>query len=237
MLNTGGYVVALMISCVYTIFWAYTPQLSRTLFEQDDFQVFVGSILKASPIVIFSLLAFKEKSFIAKLTSLALALSAVGDYLLDIELIQTSNSGSNLYFLSGLGFFLCAHLVYALSFAQYTLEHSRIRICFFSLLPIISIVLHYHSIPSFQRPAVFFYSCVIAFMTYIVTIAKLGKRRMRALWGAFLFIISDSILAADRFGPFVIPQAKFLVMITYYSAQALLTSVFLQREPLGSKTD
>ena len=216
------FTLSVIFSFIYVSCWAYVPQLSNHLLS-DNTRVLLGSIIKPLPIILFSIIAFsrqskKSKYSTSRYTALALALSSVGDVLLDLD---TSN---NYYFLAGLSFFLLAHLVYAISFAEYNISHSWINACLFSLLPFVSISIHWQGIPSSLRFAVFIYSCVIAYMAYVSFSAKLGDKRLRALIGVFLFIVSDSMLALDRFGPVRIPQAKFLVMITYYSSQYMLLS-------------
>ena len=227
-----------LFSFLYIVLYAYTPQLSLTFFDQRLYQVFYGSLLKMSPIVIFSIITYKtKKTPEARYTSFALALSSVGDFLLDMELVQNSINGQY-YFLAGLAFFLVAHLSYAIAFSQHEIEHSLFRASFFSLLPMVSMALHYSAIPSLQRPAIFFYSCVIAFMAYVASSVNFlynEKKRVFTLSGVFLFVLSDSFLASDRFGSFIIPQSKLLVMLTYYSAQYLLMSACILQDRENSK--
>jgi uncharacterized membrane protein YhhN len=52
----------------------------------------------------------------------------------------------------------------------------------------------------------------------------------KSLWigisGAFLFIISDSIIGFSQLARITIPNSVILIMITYYSAQYLLFKSF-----------
>jgi len=227
-----------LLSFLYIVLYAYTPQLSVSFFDQRSHQVFFGSLLKMSPIVVLSIITYiTKKTSEARYTSLALALSAVGDFFLDMESVQNSINGQN-YFLAGLAFFLMAHISYAISFSQHEVEHSMIRACVFSLLPMVSMALHYSAIPSLHRPAIISYSCVIAFMAYVsasVNFKNNKKKRVYTLSGVFLFVLSDSFLASDRFGSFIIPQSKLLVMLTYYSAQFLLMSACMLQDREDSK--
>lgn len=53
---------------------------------------------------------------------------------------------------------------------------------------------------------------------------RLGSRPLRALvLGAVLFVVSDSLIAVDRFA-FEIPHARLLIMSSYLAAQALLAA-------------
>jgi uncharacterized membrane protein YhhN len=215
--------LSVIFSFIYITCWAIIPQLSSHLLSDINVRVLFGSIIKPLPIILFSIIAFSRqnknsKYATSRLTGWALAFSSVGDVLLDLD------SSNNYFFLAGLSFFLLAHLVYAISFAEYKISHSWINACLFSFLPFVSISIHWLGIPSSLRFAVFIYSCVIAYMAYVSFSAKLGDKRLRALIGVILFIVSDSMLASDRFGPLRIPQAKFFVMITYYSAQYMLLS-------------
>jgi len=70
-------------------------------------------------------------------------------------------------------------------------------------------------------------SCVYASLLAATLFAALTRGSARAAAGAALFAVSDALLAGDIFLwrlalPALLPWAKAAVMLTYYSAQALL---------------
>ena len=127
-------------------------------------------------------------------------------------------------FLQGLVSFLVAHILYIVAFwgergsAEYLL----------AVVPIIAlagVVLWrlYPHLGEFRIP-VLVYVAVIGTMGWIALARALGAES-DAAWlaaiGAILFMVSDSVLALDRFAkPFF--AARALVLGTYYAAQTLI---------------
>ena len=112
------FTVAIIFSFTYVTFFSIIPQLSSYVLSDINTRVLIGAIIKSMPIVLFSIIAFSRQSKNSKhstsyYTGLALAFSSIGDFFLDLD------SPNNYYFLAGLSFFLLAHLVYAISFAEY----------------------------------------------------------------------------------------------------------------------
>ena len=78
---------------------------------------------------------------------------------------------------------------------------------------------------------VMFYTCVITVMVASAILA--GFSNTWVCTGAILFLISDSILAANKFKS-PVPMGGFLVWTTYYLAQFGIAIGFL-REKSGRK--
>lgn len=127
-------------------------------------------------------------------------------------------------FLPGLGSFLFAHLAYILAFSFNGADRfSPLLLSPFLLYGAIILWLLYPYLKEMKIP-------VIIYMLFILTMSYQGLMRglatntlssYLAFIGAVLFMISDSIIALDRFGrPF--KAAKLLLNSTYYLAQLLI---------------
>jgi uncharacterized membrane protein YhhN len=164
---------------------------------------FPGSIaVKGLSIALLAVLAL-VRGF--PLLALALAVSSVGDVLLDLD--------PKGLFVAGLSAFLTAHIIYTVLFAR---AWKRFR---WAVIPVVLYALAF-SIWLAPRLGpltvpVSLYICVITAMASAAICSRLP------LWvpiGALLFLASDSLLAAAKFaGPF--PLRDYLVWGTYYAAQ------------------
>ena len=229
----GIWVAAALLATAYIVFWAMTPQLAVAWLSDPPGTILrAGAIIKAAPIALFAIIALSaSKKHLpgrdhgtgrahATLVGTGLMLSIVGDLCLDLEVEHPS------MFLGGVGFFLLAHVAYAAAFARHGLARAPFAAVCCIALPITSLSVLWTGIPEPLRLYVTVYSCVIAAMAYSAASARLGAAASHTLAGAALFVLSDSLLAGDRFGPpaLRIPQPKLAVMVTYYAAQALITS-------------
>jgi len=129
-------------------------------------------------------------------------------------------------FVVGLGLFLVAHLLYIVAFATRSgLHRSKIRAVVVILL--YSAILAYILFPHLGE-------MVIPVSVYLIVITGMGMlaalRRMDGrglLYGALAFLLSESLIAIDRFlAP--VPAASCATIITYYSVQHAITHSFLE---------
>lgn len=124
----------------------------------------------------------------------------------------------SLWFLAGLGAFLLAHIAYIVLFLRHLgrgrLPRSALLyLVWFALLG----VLLWPYLGTMLVPALI-YAVVITTMAIVAT-----RCAPIVAAGATLFLLSDSMLAVDRFVPDVgIWQAGFLIMLTYLAAQCLI---------------
>lgn len=175
----------------------------------------------------------------------ALIASAVGDVLLEIEdnIIGKgiNPEGDSLYFLGGLGSFLVAHILYIRAFFS---DISKISIFVKILLVAFYGAMMYTLLPNAKSELlipIVVYGAVIAFMGATM-IARYNRpeihtqSKLLALLGALSFVLSDSILAVNKF-VHPVPNGKICVMITYYVAQVLLAiSTNYDLETSGTKS-
>jgi uncharacterized membrane protein YhhN len=166
----------------------------------------------------FLLQANNVVSGLKKWIVLALFFSWAGDVLL---MFQEKNS---IFFLLGLSAFLLAHIFYIVFF-----HHVRVRENVKSnpwLLVIV--VVYYAALISWLSPflgsmkiPVRIYGVIISVMFMLAMHMLNIKNKMAGKWmmaGAFLFVVSDSLLAINKFyQPF--EAAGILIMLTYGVAQ------------------
>lgn len=196
--------------------------LTAILMADFDWVLYVSKPALAGSLIIYYFLRIlrqKPKSFDWTFT-LGLLFCLVGDILLMLEDL----------FLPGLVTFLVAQLWYAISFFQSTqgrkgfvLKQKWLVIPFF--LYGLGMVL------TLERYAPDFLPAIIAYSLFLLIMAMMAINRFQAVQdqsfayvgiGATLFVISDSILALDKFAN-EIPYARFLIMLTYGLALYLMT--------------
>lgn len=173
------------------------------------------------PFVVFAILSRPHKRD-AGILALGLGFSTLGDVLLDL---------SPRYFVFGLCAFLATHLTYIVLFLRNRARPFKgdpVRIGAAGLVLLASTALSAWIVPSVGALAVpvIVYICAI---TAMVVLAILG--RFRSPWmavGAVLFLISDSLLAINKFKT-PLPLRDVLVWSTYYLGQCGIALGFLSR--------
>ena len=162
------------------------------------------------------------KSDLKKWIIIALLFSWLGDVLL---MLQGDNS---VFFLLGLSAFLLAHMCYILFF-HFVRTRENVKSRWYLLL---IVVVYYTFLISILSPwlgemklPVRIYGIVISFMFMLAMHMLFIKNKTAGLSmmiGASLFVISDSVLAINKFyQPF--PQAAVIIMLTYGLAQFFIT--------------
>ena len=147
------------------------------------------------------------------LGTLALTLSWMGDVTLR-------------WFVIGLACFLLAHIVYLVLFVT-RLAVQRMR--WWALVYAVWLVVLLTLLGPETGPLLI---PVIAYGTVLCLMAAVASRCNR--WvaaGGALFVVSDSILALNKFLPNLgLPLADFLIMVTYLAAQTLIVWGILRHE-------
>ncbi len=166
-------------------------------------------------IAMAALLHSPEQDFYKNMVLLALCFSLLGD----IFLMLPSDR-----FIAGLVSFLVAHLFYIAAFWQAALMAPSMTCGVAVLLVMIPVYLLLHKNLGNLRAPVVVYICVIATMVWAAASSWLAldsPGAAIALAGALLFMISDTVLAVNRFRrPF--GAARPTIMATYFAAQWLL---------------
>ncbi len=167
------------------------------------------------------------KKSITNFILIALLLAWLGDVFL---LFQSYNP---LFFMLGLGSFLISHILYILTFKK-SLQNQKLgeaKKLLIRAIPFIGtfILMFTYLYKSLDAVMIF---AVPIYMLVIVTMAFLAMERTGKVlkasaeyvfFGAFLFMVSDSLLAIDIFVKgLTIPFASVFVMLTYIAAQTLI---------------
>lgn len=206
-----------LVTILYFIIGAIN--LISLLFGWNELNLYTKPLLM--PVLIYFLfVSAKEIISLPRLLAAgALIFSWIGDVILMFD------EDKNL-FLAGLGSFLIAQLIYA-----YALSKASFKKIEFELKPIIPLLLYgFLLLLALVRnsgdlaPAIVIYGVCILIMLSIARLRRWGTNTESyklAFIGAFLFVISDSILGLNKF-VFNIPVGEFFVMATYIPAQYYL---------------
>ena len=128
-------------------------------------------------------------------------------------------------FIPGLASFLCAHLCYLALFRQgQPWFASRPALAATLGAAVLMVVVLFPHLGAVLRVAVPAYALVIALMAAQAIGRATVLRDANAVGvaiGAGLFMVSDTLLAINRFAQ-PLPMAAFLVLATYYAAQVLI---------------
>lgn len=165
-----------------------------------------GLVWKAAGIVLLGLYALRQRAWLA---GAALLFCAAGDVLLE------------LVFVAGMGAFAVGHVFYVLAFLEWgrILGPNKRDFPIAVLVVIVSLGLLGWLLPGMGDlliPALIYQ----AIITTMVATAFVVKAPMLARLGAVIFMISDTLIAAEKFaGVDVFPGA---VWITYAGAQIMM---------------
>ncbi|OEJ99650.1 lysoplasmalogenase [Roseivirga misakiensis] len=193
--------------------------LAGRLNNMDELTQISKSLLM--PSLLFFVYRTCPSSLLKQFLMMALGLSFIGDVLL-----LFGNQGN--YFTLGLGCFLVAHLVYTFIFFNANdATERKMKLQWqdgvFVLYGLIIFSIIKDGLGTLYIPTLL-YIVVICLM--IMTARKRWKKTSsESFWlvmsGATLFVISDTLLALDKFY-MSFQAADFLIMLTYISAQALI---------------
>jgi uncharacterized membrane protein YhhN len=161
------------------------------------------------------------KSVVHKWVIAALIFSWIGDVLLMAE------SYDSKFFIFGLISFLIAHICY-IDFFQVVKRKEKVRIYLLFILPVITyylvlIGLLYSHLGALKIPVIVYGAVISAMLALALHMffIKYKDAGIMMLIGAVLFILSDSVLAINKFyKPF--EYASIVIMTTYALAQLLI---------------
>ena len=188
--------------------------------------------LVTKPLIMISLLLHyifaSQPENRSRMVMLAIVFSLAGDVLLMDED----------YFVHGLSAFLLAHVFYISAYRQHQADEAsnalrglhRVRLAFPIVLAGSGLVVILYPVLGNMQIPVMVYALVIAVMT-IVALFRYGRTSTPSFWmvfgGAVLFMISDSLIAIDKFLT-PIAFSGFLILITYCTAQFLIVTGLLK---------
>jgi uncharacterized membrane protein YhhN len=176
-------------------------------------------LVKAFPVVFLAVRVWRQAPGMSeRLVAVGLGFSAVGDILLDLN---------DRLFFAGLGAFLVGHLFFSAGFLP------RMEVTSRKLAAALVLVLYGAALNALLFSKVGFsvpvalYGTVLTLMGILATVRRASPGWVMA--GALIFVISDSLIAINRFvAPF--GASKWAVMITYYIAQYFIAEGVLREQ-------
>ncbi len=196
----------------------------------ERFDLFLKPILM--PILGFT--AYFHSKFPTQSTLLAgLLFSWIGDVIL-----LFSDLGE-IYFILGLVSFLIAHILYSIVFNRQNRIRKKQNKTFFVIGSIL-IAVYLIGMVTFLMPYLGNLEIPVSIYATVISIMILFAFNGLLVWekpgnqfiflGAFVFIVSDSILAINKFY-LPIPESSFFIMLTYLLAQYLIVVGVLKLNP------
>ncbi len=182
-------------------------------------------LLIFKPLIVTTLLFYflnataKRTAKLKSLMIFALIFCLFGDILLMFT------RGNSLFFVLGLSAFLLGHIFYILVFKRIVRDNSipfhLLKTFFVTAYAAFLLYLLIPSAGTLWLPVVLYGLVIGTMMVFAFHLTKLGETGWLIAVGAFLFVISDSFLALNKFYTFI-PQNDWIVMITYIAAQFLI---------------
>ena len=181
---------------------------------------YVGNfVIKAIPAISLAVLAFIAISGSrGKLLFASLLFCAAADIALELA--------AGKYFVIGLGLFLIAHILLIVTFSRdFKFQKSKIPVIV--LLVVYSKMMAFVLMPSLKELAIPVYIYMTAITLMGIFASLKSSKNDFTLYGAISFIVSDSVLAINKFMMPVV-AVDYVVMITYYLALFLIVYGFLK---------
>ena len=196
--------------------YAFVPFIAISVFHVAMIVVGDSGFVAASkpllmPLLLVGFLAAVPMTnrFIVGLVAGGIVASWAGDVLLQ--------SPGSMGFLMGLGAFLIAHLFYITTFAKVGSGKPRIWAWAYIAWYLALVAILVPGLGALAVPVIL-YGAVLGTMAFLAT-------RVNALvgWGGLLFLVSDTVLALDRFLPsFAMPSTDVVIMVTYLVGEGLI---------------
>ena len=188
--------------------------LSALYYLTTPWRPFAGSwAVKAASVALLAVVAHRKG---ARGLAWALAFSALGDAVLEY---------SPNWFIGGLAAFLIAHIIYTVVFVR---RWRGVRVS----AGAVAVVIYSCVFAAWLLPEVGTIVLPVAIYVAAITamVASAFMARFSNRWveiGAVLFLISDTVLAVDRFR-MPVPLPDWIIWPSYYVGQYLITKGFLK---------
>jgi len=198
-----------------------------------------GLIAKALIIPVLFLLYFRlikgQINGFHRMIMSALVFSWLGDITLQLQ------EKNDIFFMIGLSCFLLAQVMYLIAFFSTKGENVLFFIKIYLILPVILygvflLYILYDGLGDMKMPVTIYAVVILTMLTSALNREKKVNRQsyILVLIGAILFVLSDSMIAIDKFGyPFVL--SRVAIMTTYITAQYLIVIGCLKQFGIGLK--
>jgi uncharacterized membrane protein YhhN len=184
------------------------------------FEPYMGNfVIKAIPAVSLAVLTFiAVAGSRGKLLFASLLFCAAADIALELA--------GGKYFVAGLGLFLIAHILLIITFSRdFKFQKSKVPVIV--LLFVYSMMMAFVLSPYLKEMAIPVYVYMTAITLMGIFASLRGAKNDFTLYGAISFIVSDSIIAINKF-MMPVPAADYVIMITYYLSLFLIVYGFLK---------
>lgn len=191
----------------------------------------------SKPLIVISLLAYYYYGSAREDRSPIFILALIACLCGDIFLMSPE------YFIPGLISFLTGHVLYIFAYRQHRTEDDvdslrglqRVRLAFPIVLAGTGLVVVLYPVLGSMQIPVMIYAAVITVMA-LTALFRYGRTSSKSFWlvflGAVVFMMSDSILAINKFlAP--VNNSGLLIMTTYMAAQFLIVEGILKHPPQG----
>ncbi len=207
--------VFVLVSCV---------ELSVVFFMEQGADIFIKPVIMLTLGLYYLASVAKEER--SMLVVLAVLFCCGGDTFLMLQHINSS------FFIFGLVSFLIAHVLYTLSYRNHAHETDenelqgiqKIRFAFPIVLAGTGLIIVLYPVLGDLRFPVIVYALILVIMV-LNALFRYGRTTYKSFWmvftGAVLFMVSDALLAVNRFLE-PVEAGTFWVMFTYISAQFLI---------------
>jgi uncharacterized membrane protein YhhN len=183
------------------------------------FEPYPGNfVIKAIPAISLAVLAFiAVSSSKGKLLFISLLFCAAADIALELA--------GGKYFVAGLGLFLIAQIFFIITFSRdFKFQTSKIPVIV--LFVVYSAMMAFILTPHLKEMTIPVYVYMAAIMLMGIFASLRSVKNDFTLYGAISFIVSDSIIAINKF-MMPVPAADYAIMITYYLSLFLIVYGFL----------
>jgi uncharacterized membrane protein YhhN len=191
---------------------------------------FISKVLIIPPLMVILILNLKVGSNrLHRLMFAGLFFSWLGDVLLEVP------GGGEIMFMAGLGGFLLSLLMYAVVFLATPGKNDVFHSRFYLLIPVLLYGLAmglylYDHLGEMRLPVIVYETAMLTMLAGSVSrIGKVNRKSyIMVLTGAILFILSDSVLAVNKFvNP--VTFSTLIIMGTYITAQWLITLGYIRQ--------
>lgn len=184
------------------------------------FKPYSGSfVIKVIPVLSLAALAFiAVSSSRGRLLFTSLLFCAAADVALELA--------EGKYFVIGLGLFLIAHIMFIVTFSR-DIKPQKSQIPVIVMLIVYATMMAFILTPYLKEMTIPVYIYLTAITLMAIFAAMRGSKNDFTLYGAIAFVVSDSILAINKFMMPVL-AADYLIMITYYLSLFLIVYGFLK---------
>lgn len=184
--------------------------------------------VKVLPILLLLVIAVRAPAFRGRLPLIAaIFFSGCGDVILDL-----SFKGA---FIAGLASFLTAHLFYVGVFALHFQLQKKLLVVTLAgiVLPAAMAVFLWPHLGELKLPVAVYVTAIASMFLSSVNRSQVNSS---LIFGAMFFLISDSVLALNKFyAP--IPAARYAIMATYYLAQYLIVTGLVDEQGVELRQD